>query len=596
MSQRAVERELSVAVVVISHNYGHWLAECLNSVLAQTRRPDKIIVIDDGSEDDTQEVARQFADQGVVYHHIDEGHVHRSRQAGWEATRSSVLMFLDADDWIAPDYLEQGLAGFDDHRIAVVYSDVEYEGDRTGQSKHPRQFDRDRFQQKNYLHAGSLVRRVALDQSRAFDLIFDATKVHGDWFLWRHVLRGHWTAAWQPGLYHYRRHDASTTSGMSRQGLPRYFDSAGLRYETVTLFMPLSGRKWAWEAQSKFLERQQWSHHQVRLVLLDTSQDESFSSSIRTWLSGCDYPDVRHIQMSVARPGLADANRRNGNVRREVEQVMPLIYNRVLDVAESEYIWVVEDDVLPPDDACRKLLEAIDEETVSVSGAYRSRYHGDFVAWKRSGKCLSQAGTGVGQVGGHGFGCAVFRRSVLKNYVFSPSADARDFDIALFQRLRRSRFQARVNWDVNCRHLVAQRVPQAVTGCTCVEPGYCDRHQCDKPAHWHSRCQTHQEYFDLWERGQGPGQSPNATEEPHLLRKAANFGKAVVRHVANSGRKVNRATHEARLDTCRQCSFCHIRRMVCRHQQCGCVLTTKAWWESETCPEGLWPDIEQRDE
>lgn len=48
-------------------------------------------------------------------------------------TRSSVLMFLDADDWIAPDYLEQGLAGFDNHRIAVVYSDVHYEGDRTGQ-------------------------------------------------------------------------------------------------------------------------------------------------------------------------------------------------------------------------------------------------------------------------------------------------------------------------------------------------------------------------------------------------------------------------------------------------------------------------------
>ena len=97
--------------------------------------------------------------------------------------------------------------------------------------------------------------------------------------------------------------------------------------------------------------------------------------------------------------------------------------------------------------------------------------------------------------------------------------------------------------------------PPTLTPCECQQPGWCERHQCWKPAAWHLLCRRQQQYFEAWERGEGPrldtvlpvtadvaapevgdvtnGSDPPTAEgtpsEPGLLRKAVNFGKAVVR-------------------------------------------------------------------
>ena len=51
-----------------------------------------------------------------------------------------------------------------------------------------------------------------------------------------------------------------------------------------------------------------------------------------------------------------------------------------------------------------------------------------------------------------------------------------------------------------------------MTGCVCKEPGYCERHGCKKYPAWWKLCQTRDDYFALWEAGQGPGQKPNNTQ------------------------------------------------------------------------------------
>ena len=43
-----------------------------------------------------------------------------------------------------------------------------------------------------------------------------------------------------------------------------------------------------------------------------------------------------------------------------------------------------------------------------------------------------------------------------------------------------------------------------VTPCECEGPGWCERHQCYKPPHWFQMCRRRQDYFQAWERGQGP--------------------------------------------------------------------------------------------
>ncbi len=56
------------------------------------------------------------------------------------------------------------------------------------------------------------------------------------------------------------------------------------------------------------------------------------------------------------------------------------------------------------------------------------------------------------------------------------------------------------------------------TACECALPGYCQRHHCDKPDHMYRLCQTNPRFFDLWERGAGPGQNQLTRNEPCLHR------------------------------------------------------------------------------
>lgn len=81
------------------------------------------------------------------------------------------------------------------------------------------------------------------------------------------------------------------------------------------------------------------------------------------------------------------------------------------------------------------------------------------------------------------------------------------------------------------------------------------------------------------------------TNEPGPVQKAANLGKAVVRHAADRFRKLNDAEYERRLAVCRTCESCDLERLVCREVRCGCFLRRKARWRSESCPRDLWPEV-----
>jgi len=68
--------------------------------------------------------------------------------------------------------------------------------------------------------------------------------------------------------------------------------------------------------------------------------------------------------------GTADADRCDPDVRRAVQTAMPRICNRMIREATTEYVWIVEDDVIPPLDAAERLLHGFDDQTASVSGAF----------------------------------------------------------------------------------------------------------------------------------------------------------------------------------------------------------------------------------
>jgi len=90
-----------VSVVVLNHNYGRYLRQCIDSVLAQDAAPIEIIVVDDGSTDDSGAVIESYADR-VTAVLKPNGGVISAMNRGFAESRGDVVIFLDADDYLLP--------------------------------------------------------------------------------------------------------------------------------------------------------------------------------------------------------------------------------------------------------------------------------------------------------------------------------------------------------------------------------------------------------------------------------------------------------------------------------------------------------------
>lgn len=98
----------SVSVVVPCFNQGRYLRDALQSALSQTRPAAEIIVVDDGSADDTRAVAESYP--GVTYVRQPHRGLAHTRNEGLARARGEYLVFLDADDRLHPEALAVGVA------------------------------------------------------------------------------------------------------------------------------------------------------------------------------------------------------------------------------------------------------------------------------------------------------------------------------------------------------------------------------------------------------------------------------------------------------------------------------------------------------
>lgn len=115
------------AVIITNYNYKAFVAEAIESALAQTRLPDQIIVVDDGSKDGSQDFLRERYgnDQRITLIMDENGGQLVAFQRGLAATNAEVTCFLDADDHWQPDYLQKIGQTFDARPdVDFVFSDI----------------------------------------------------------------------------------------------------------------------------------------------------------------------------------------------------------------------------------------------------------------------------------------------------------------------------------------------------------------------------------------------------------------------------------------------------------------------------------------
>ena len=106
MTTHSLEQEL-VSVVIPCYNHAHFLAEAIESVLKQTYRRIEIIVVDDGSTDHTAAIMSAYPD--IRFVRQDNLGVSRARNIGLSYSHGTYVLFLDADDRLFPDALEESV-------------------------------------------------------------------------------------------------------------------------------------------------------------------------------------------------------------------------------------------------------------------------------------------------------------------------------------------------------------------------------------------------------------------------------------------------------------------------------------------------------
>jgi glycosyltransferase involved in cell wall biosynthesis len=89
------------SIVILNYNYGDYLRQCIESALSQGYQPLEVIVVDDGSTDDSESVLASFGDRIVVSRRQNGGMV-SAMNHGFSISRGLIVIFLDADDYLLP--------------------------------------------------------------------------------------------------------------------------------------------------------------------------------------------------------------------------------------------------------------------------------------------------------------------------------------------------------------------------------------------------------------------------------------------------------------------------------------------------------------
>lgn len=225
----------TVSVIIPCFNYGRFLRDAVASVRSQTFGDHEIIVVDDGSRDDTEAVARDLG-AGVRYLRQPNQGPSAARNTGIAAAHGRYIGFLDADDTWHPEKLARQVPILDDRpEVVLVYSDSTYFDGATGREvgRHGERFSHHHgrilgqlIEVGNFIPSPTpLVRRTTLELVGGFD---PALRSSEDWDLWVRLAAHGEVAYVDESLARYRLHGAQASRNVDalRDGQLRVLSKA----------------------------------------------------------------------------------------------------------------------------------------------------------------------------------------------------------------------------------------------------------------------------------------------------------------------------------------------------------------------------------
>jgi len=186
-----------VSVIIPTYNCAQYICDAVDSVLAQTYRDFELIVVDDGSTDNTRELLLGYGDQ-LQYIYQENKDITGARNTGIENSDGQYLAFLDADDMWLPNKLDRQVRLLDDApEVGLVYCwhyYIDAEGDKCKFQNNTigRSFESgsrlyDKLIERNVISGGGstpIIRQECLEKSGMFD---ESLPYSGDWDLWLRI-------------------------------------------------------------------------------------------------------------------------------------------------------------------------------------------------------------------------------------------------------------------------------------------------------------------------------------------------------------------------------------------------------------------------
>jgi glycosyltransferase involved in cell wall biosynthesis len=192
---------VNAACIIPCFNLGEFLPQALESVFKQTRAFNEVLVVNDGSSDNTETVCDDYNVHCLTLaNHGYSG----ARNAGVMNTDSDAILFLDADDWLFPTFLERTLPKLKEDDVGIVCTQVEADGVTVagGVWPAPTQADVSVIRHRNSIWVSSLIRRCAFNQTGGF---IPALEPAADWGLWVDIIDKGWqVASIHETLWHWR--------------------------------------------------------------------------------------------------------------------------------------------------------------------------------------------------------------------------------------------------------------------------------------------------------------------------------------------------------------------------------------------------------
>lgn len=212
---------MKISVIIPCYQQAQYLPTAVDSALKQTYNNFDIIIVNDGSPDNTREIAEDYARKHKNVKVINQSNkgLASARNTAIMNSDADAILPLDSDDFIDETYLEEtAKLMIENPKFGIVGTDLEMFGEQEIIMRVNYPVTLEHLKDNNQIYVCSLIRREAINQCGGYNPKMDRLGGWEDWDLWIDIIKRGWEFGYvNKPLFHYRRR----SGGMADQTIGR---------------------------------------------------------------------------------------------------------------------------------------------------------------------------------------------------------------------------------------------------------------------------------------------------------------------------------------------------------------------------------------